>query len=71
MLLGLLALVRAAVGLAEAAGLTAAQVDALAALTLDPLPEDHDFPVRSSFEPASIPGLLRLVTESVRAELPR
>lgn len=51
--------------------LTAAQVDALAALTLDPLPEDRDFPVRSGFEPASIPGLLRLVTESVRAQLPR
>jgi hypothetical protein len=56
MLPGLLPLVRAAVELAEAAGLTAAKVDALTVLTLDPLPEDRDFPVRSGFESASIPA---------------
>jgi AhpD family alkylhydroperoxidase len=37
--------------LAEATGLTPGQVDALAALTLDPLPEDHDFPPRTGFAP--------------------
>jgi AhpD family alkylhydroperoxidase len=37
--------------LAEATGLTPDQVDALAALTLDPLPEDHEFPLRRGFAP--------------------
>jgi AhpD family alkylhydroperoxidase len=37
--------------LAEATGLTPAQVEALAALTLDPLPEAHDFPPRPGFTP--------------------
>src|SRR5687767_12932927 len=37
--------------LAEATGLTAAQVESLAALTLDPLPDDHDFPLRPGFTP--------------------
>jgi len=35
--------------LAAATGLTPAQLDALAALTLDPLPEDWDFPARPAF----------------------
>ena len=35
--------------LAEAAGLTDAQVAALARLTLEPLAEDHDFPLRAGF----------------------
>jgi AhpD family alkylhydroperoxidase len=37
--------------LAEATGLTTEQVAALAALTLAPLPEDHDFPPRPGFAP--------------------
>jgi AhpD family alkylhydroperoxidase len=37
--------------LAEATGLTAGKVDALAALTRDPLPEDHDFPPQPGFAP--------------------
>jgi AhpD family alkylhydroperoxidase len=37
--------------LAEATGLTSEQVEALVALTLDPLPEDHDFPPRPGFTP--------------------
>jgi AhpD family alkylhydroperoxidase len=37
--------------LAEATGLTPVQVEALGALTLDPLPEDHDFPPRPGFAP--------------------
>jgi AhpD family alkylhydroperoxidase len=35
--------------LAEAAGLTPEQVEALGALALEPLPEDHDFPPRPGF----------------------
>jgi len=37
--------------LAEAAGLESAQIDALARLTLAPLPEDYAFPVRQGFTP--------------------
>ena len=37
--------------LAEAAGLTDAQVASLAHLTLEPLAEDHDFPPRAGFAP--------------------
>jgi AhpD family alkylhydroperoxidase len=39
------------VPLAEASGLTAAQVASLAGLDLAPLPEDHDFPPRAGFAP--------------------
>jgi AhpD family alkylhydroperoxidase len=35
--------------LAEAAGLTSMQLDALAKLELGPLPADHDFPIRPGF----------------------
>lgn len=37
--------------LAEAAGLGSEQVETLAGLTLEPLPEDHDFPPRPGFSP--------------------
>lgn len=37
--------------LAEATGLTPEQVEALAALRLGPLAEDHDFPLRHGFAP--------------------
>jgi len=37
--------------LAEATGLTADQVEELSRLALEPLAEDHDFPLRSGFAP--------------------